>query len=149
MGHPFRVSKWSPPLCWSFLLRNTAILTPSHEPERANNTVRGSRPMYRFVVRIPPRHQLLSNVVSSKLRIHGHSAPLPLSRYASTMVYKGACYCKAVKYEIDISSPDEARTSLCHCKNCKVRSLMVPLLARNFCWDSVHMPSCFSIDLKC
>ncbi|KAL8750356.1 MAG: hypothetical protein Q9199_007124 [Rusavskia elegans] len=36
------------------------------------------------------------------------------------MVYKGACYCKAIKYEIDISSPDEARTSLCHCKNCKV-----------------------------
>ncbi|KAL8756480.1 MAG: hypothetical protein Q9184_004488 [Pyrenodesmia sp. 2 TL-2023] len=35
------------------------------------------------------------------------------------MVYKGACYCKAVKYEIDIASPDEARTSLCHCKNCK------------------------------
>ncbi|KAI4139960.1 MAG: hypothetical protein LQ341_004012 [Variospora aurantia] len=37
------------------------------------------------------------------------------------MVYKGACYCKAVKYEIDISSPEEARTSLCHCKNCKLR----------------------------
>ncbi|KAL8973413.1 MAG: hypothetical protein Q9185_005483 [Variospora sp. 1 TL-2023] len=30
------------------------------------------------------------------------------------MIYKGACYCKAVKYEIDISSPEEARTSLCH-----------------------------------
>ena len=28
----------------------------------------------------------------------------------------------ALKYEIDISSPDEARTSLCHCKNCKVGS---------------------------
>ena len=27
----------------------------------------------------------------------------------------------ALKYEINISSPDEARTSLCHCKNCKVR----------------------------
>ncbi|KAL8979911.1 MAG: hypothetical protein Q9205_004868 [Flavoplaca limonia] len=35
------------------------------------------------------------------------------------MVYKGYCYCKEIKYEIDISSPDEARTSLCHCKNCK------------------------------
>ncbi|KAL8769915.1 MAG: hypothetical protein Q9203_001168 [Teloschistes exilis] len=30
------------------------------------------------------------------------------------MVYKGACYCKALKYEIDIPSPEEARTSLCH-----------------------------------
>ena len=36
------------------------------------------------------------------------------------MVYKGFCYCKEIQYEIDISSPDEARTSLCHCKNCKV-----------------------------
>ncbi|KAI4229262.1 MAG: hypothetical protein L6R36_001010 [Xanthoria steineri] len=35
------------------------------------------------------------------------------------MVYKGACYCQEIKYEIDISSPDEARTSLCHCRNCK------------------------------
>ncbi|KAI4100648.1 MAG: hypothetical protein L6R37_005360 [Teloschistes peruensis] len=35
------------------------------------------------------------------------------------MVYKGACYCKALAYEIDIPSPEEARTSFCHCKNCK------------------------------
>lgn len=35
------------------------------------------------------------------------------------MVYTGACYCKAIQYQINIASPDEARTSLCHCHNCK------------------------------
>ncbi|KAL8823882.1 MAG: hypothetical protein Q9191_005476 [Dirinaria sp. TL-2023a] len=35
------------------------------------------------------------------------------------MVYKGGCYCGGLKYEIDIPSKDDARTSLCHCKNCK------------------------------
>ncbi|KAL9062035.1 MAG: hypothetical protein Q9206_000126 [Seirophora lacunosa] len=47
------------------------------------------------------------------------------------MVYKGACYCKAVKYEIDIPSPEEARTSLCHCKNCKI-----PVKAFSYTSDS-------------
>ncbi|KAL8673967.1 MAG: hypothetical protein Q9168_001610 [Polycauliona sp. 1 TL-2023] len=36
------------------------------------------------------------------------------------MPYNGKCYCGAIKYGIDISSPDEARTSLCHCHNCKL-----------------------------
>ena len=36
-------------------------------------------------------------------------------------VYNGGCYCGEVKYTIDVS-PDDARTSLCHCKNCKVCS---------------------------
>ncbi|RLM01921.1 hypothetical protein CFD26_108124 [Aspergillus turcosus] len=33
--------------------------------------------------------------------------------------YTGSCYCRNIKYEISLSSPDEARTSLCHCSNCK------------------------------
>lgn len=33
--------------------------------------------------------------------------------------YKGGCYCGEIKYTIDVS-PDDARTSLCHCNNCKV-----------------------------
>jgi len=35
------------------------------------------------------------------------------------MIYTGACYCKEIKYELDLASPDDARTSLCHCRNCK------------------------------
>lgn len=38
------------------------------------------------------------------------------------MLYTGGCYCGAIKYEIDLASADEARTSLCHCRNCKVRT---------------------------
>jgi hypothetical protein len=47
------------------------------------------------------------------------------------MIYTGSCYCKEIKYEIDLASPDGARTSLCHCKNCKVRHLipLIPVLA--------------------
>ena len=45
-------------------------------------------------------------------------------------IYKGGCYCGEVKYTIDVS-PDDARTSLCHCKNCKVRA---PLA--NVVWSS-------------
>ncbi|KAF3405462.1 hypothetical protein DPV78_002503 [Talaromyces pinophilus] len=31
----------------------------------------------------------------------------------------GSCYCKNIKYEVSLNSPDDARTSLCHCRNCK------------------------------
>ncbi|KAK1141736.1 hypothetical protein N8T08_008834 [Aspergillus melleus] len=33
--------------------------------------------------------------------------------------YTGSCYCRKIEYELDLSSPDDARTSLCHCRNCK------------------------------
>lgn len=33
--------------------------------------------------------------------------------------YKGACYCGEITYSINIDSPDAARTSLCHCGNCR------------------------------
>ncbi|TFY77086.1 hypothetical protein EWM64_g6928 [Hericium alpestre] len=35
------------------------------------------------------------------------------------MKYTGSCYCRAITYEIDLASPDDARTSVCHCFNCK------------------------------
>ncbi|EED19819.1 DUF636 domain protein [Talaromyces stipitatus ATCC 10500] len=31
----------------------------------------------------------------------------------------GSCYCQNIKYEVTLNSPDDARTSLCHCRNCK------------------------------
>ncbi|KAJ7663953.1 DUF636 domain protein [Mycena polygramma] len=33
--------------------------------------------------------------------------------------YTGSCYCRTIEYAITLSSPDDARTSLCHCNNCK------------------------------
>ncbi|KZT24638.1 hypothetical protein NEOLEDRAFT_1134670 [Neolentinus lepideus HHB14362 ss-1] len=35
------------------------------------------------------------------------------------MICNGGCYCGNIRYEINLTSPDEARTSICHCKNCK------------------------------
>jgi hypothetical protein len=33
--------------------------------------------------------------------------------------YTGSCFCRQIQYNLDLSSPDDARTSLCHCRNCK------------------------------
>ncbi|KAB8222843.1 Mss4-like protein [Aspergillus novoparasiticus] len=33
--------------------------------------------------------------------------------------YPGSCYCRDIEYELSLASPDDARTSLCHCKSCK------------------------------
>ncbi|KIW00018.1 uncharacterized protein PV09_08370 [Verruconis gallopava] len=35
------------------------------------------------------------------------------------MKLTGSCYCRAIEYELNLGSPDDARTSLCHCHNCK------------------------------
>ncbi|KZV97885.1 DUF636 domain protein [Exidia glandulosa HHB12029] len=31
----------------------------------------------------------------------------------------GGCFCELVRYEVELNSLDDARMSLCHCKNCK------------------------------
>ncbi|KAI0696479.1 DUF636 domain protein [Cerioporus squamosus] len=31
----------------------------------------------------------------------------------------GSCYCRNLEYVVNLNSKDEARTSLCHCRNCK------------------------------
>lgn len=36
------------------------------------------------------------------------------------MGYEGGCFCKEIRYSIDLKSPDDARMSICHCSNCKV-----------------------------
>ncbi|CBF82973.1 hypothetical protein AN3314.2 [Aspergillus nidulans FGSC A4] len=33
--------------------------------------------------------------------------------------YTGSCTCHKIEYNLTLNSPDDARTSLCHCKNCK------------------------------
>ncbi|BGP39478.1 hypothetical protein JCM10450v2_003442 [Rhodotorula kratochvilovae] len=32
--------------------------------------------------------------------------------------YLGGCYCREIRFEVN-ASPEDLRTSLCHCKNCK------------------------------
>lgn len=46
-------------------------------------------------------------------RFHSSAARMP--------TYPGSCYCRNITYDLSLSSPDEARTSLCHCSSCKVR----------------------------
>lgn len=57
----------------------------------------------------------------------GHNFSYPSSHitriqqhYHATMKLTGSCYCRNIKYELNLNSADDARTSLCHCKNCKV-----------------------------
>ncbi|PKY01759.1 DUF636 domain protein [Aspergillus campestris IBT 28561] len=33
--------------------------------------------------------------------------------------YPGSCFCRNIEYQLTLASPDDARTSLCHCRNCK------------------------------
>ncbi|KAJ9110587.1 hypothetical protein QFC20_002917 [Naganishia adeliensis] len=35
------------------------------------------------------------------------------------MIYTGSCYCREITFEGEIDDPANARTSICHCKNCK------------------------------
>ena len=53
--------------------------------------------------------------------VHHGSLILPPCK----MHYTGSCYCGAIKYTFDVL-PSEARTSLCHCHNCKVLPLVTP-----------------------
>lgn len=34
--------------------------------------------------------------------------------------YTGSCFCHKIEYYLSLSSPEDARTSLCHCRNCQV-----------------------------
>jgi hypothetical protein len=47
------------------------------------------------------------------------SFPLLSSLTRKMATLTGSCYCKNIKYEVSLNSPDDARTSLCHCRNCK------------------------------
>ncbi|KAL4814762.1 Mss4-like protein [Aspergillus spinulosporus] len=42
-----------------------------------------------------------------------------LSLVCTMPSYTGSCTCRKIQYDLTLSSPDDARTSLCHCKNCK------------------------------
>ncbi|KAL4922625.1 Mss4-like protein [Aspergillus aurantiobrunneus] len=33
--------------------------------------------------------------------------------------YSGSCTCRRIQYDLNLASPDDARTSLCHCSSCK------------------------------
>jgi len=48
------------------------------------------------------------------------SCGILLSILNMVKTYHGECYCRAVKWQFTLDSPEDGRTSLCHCMNCKV-----------------------------
>ena len=48
-----------------------------------------------------------------------HSIQFSTSSYLDKMLSTGSCYCRAITYEVSLNSADDARTSICHCTNCK------------------------------
>ncbi|KAL4877414.1 Mss4-like protein [Aspergillus karnatakaensis] len=42
-----------------------------------------------------------------------------LSSQLKMPTYTGSCTCRKITYNLTLDSPNDARTSLCHCKNCK------------------------------
>ena len=51
-----------------------------------------------------------------------HSRQFSTFSYLTKMFSPGSCYCRAITYEVSLNSADDARTSICHCKNCKART---------------------------
>lgn len=46
-----------------------------------------------------------------------HSSMLQLS--PELLRFTGGCYCKKISYTIQLVSKEEARATVCHCKDCK------------------------------
>lgn len=67
-------------------------------------------------------HLIFWNTRSNFNRRAAGSSIEDLSEVTGKMIYPGGCYCTKVRYEIALDDADkQARTSLCHCGNCKVR----------------------------
>lgn len=84
-------------------------------------------------------------MTSVPLYIHIHAAPIPTAliykytRISNMPRYTGSCFCRKIQYNLDLSSPDDARTSLCHCGNCKVsttQSQPIQYITKN--WNRKH-----------
>lgn len=62
---------------------------------------------------IPLPHPIKPNTFCPHRTTTSSSQPTPSH-------HTGGCYCTRIRYTITLpSGPDSARTSLCHCKNCK------------------------------
>ena len=85
------------------------------------------------VVEMTPPHQYDEVITSSGkgsplvkllLTLPSHSSQFSTSSYLAKMLSTGSCYCRAITYEVSLNSADDARTSICHCKNCKACTLL-------------------------
>jgi hypothetical protein len=54
-----------------------------------------------------------------KLQVHTNNRPRSTMSGQQGVNLTGSCFCRDVKYRLHLNSTDDARTSLCHCSNCK------------------------------
>lgn len=45
--------------------------------------------------------------------------------------FTGSCFCRNIEYELELDSADDARTSICHCRNCKVSWILERFVLEN------------------
>ncbi|KAF8151582.1 Mss4-like protein [Crassisporium funariophilum] len=57
----------------------------------------------------------------------------------SSTTYDGVCECKAIQWSITLSSPSDARTSLCHCIPCKKWTGSAFGLTTRVPWDAYKL----------
>jgi len=69
------------------------------------------------------------------LSTYVHPRALTISTH-SRMIYPGGCYCGSIRYELNLSSPDDARMSICHCPNCKKFTGSECGITAKIPWDS-------------
>jgi len=69
-----------------------------------------------------PSHGTTATTIGRLTALTAHLNNNAIKRSTSTlikMLSTGSCYCRAITYQVELNSADDARTSLCHCKNCK------------------------------
>ena len=64
-----------------------------------------------------PKHLSRPSRRANPIRLFTSSSPSQLARKMTTLT--GSCYCRNITYKVSLNSRDDARTSLCHCRNCK------------------------------
>jgi hypothetical protein len=53
-----------------------------------------------------------TKLISSPLYLHHHQPTM-------TIHMQGRCVCNKLQYSLDLDSPEDARTTLCHCHSCR------------------------------
>lgn len=110
----------------NFSISTSAISTSTATALRRTRAVIShftQAPSYSFISQ-PGRLALRLPAVSAGVTPSSLRSPRQCSSSAATnMKFPGGCYCGKIRYEIDLDDKEQARTSLCHCRNCKVSEL--------------------------
>jgi hypothetical protein len=94
-------------------------------PHLATSLDRTSTSAFRLLSTPSPR--LTTSLPSGQRNVHWLSSRSPFrppspqssSMASDKLTLHGGCYCGRLRYDLNLANIDEARTSLCHCMNCK------------------------------